>query len=351
LLPTTRPVSGDDSPEPPCQHEAQLSAAASGEDEQPAPVALWRLLLAEYPQQLALLGPLGRLGQHLPSLLAGTREVIDDLTLEQLQPAAASLMDDALWEVLHQQVRGLVDTLHQELPSSQPVRLVEAGMAAPRLAEALLPVLQPSRITLQICVSDELSRQRAQRLTDANSAISLATSTAGPPAQLAWVVTTPLDLDASLKAIDQARARLAEQGQLIILAPPPTRWWQALGALYPTARPARHDAICRYLIDHGFDILSPPSRTKAHQPAIIHAVLTRPNTPEAATSPSLWLITDQRNQQAAQRLLLQLGQGEGKGEEEGASHAHCLMPRCLMESELEAELEHLTSDERARVHL
>ena len=357
LLPTTRPVSGDDSPEPPCQHEAQLSAAASGEDEQPAPVALWRLLLAEYPQQLALLGPLGRLGQHLPSLLAGTREVIDDLTLEQLQPAAASLMDDALWEVLHQQVRGLVDTLHQELPSSQPVRLVEAGMAAPRLAEALLPVLQPSRITLQICVSDELSRQRAQRLIDANSAISLATSTAGPPAQLAWVVTTPLDLDASLKAIDQARARLAEQGQLIILAPPPTRWWQALGALYPTARPARHDAICRYLIDHGFDILSPPSRTGAHQPAIIHAVLTEPNMAEAAanSSPALWLITDQRSQQAAQRLLLQLGQGEGKGEEEGeeegASHAHCLMPRCLMDSDLAAELEHLTSDERARVHL
>ncbi|WP_442488152.1 SDR family NAD(P)-dependent oxidoreductase [Halomonas litopenaei] len=301
---------------------------ASGSAESPAATDIWKLLLAEYPRQYSLLGSLGRLGLNLPGLLEGSVEHIEGLTLD-----AASLIPEALWQALHDEVLAGVSRFQSTLPSAQRLHLVEAGCAAPRLSEALSLVLDPDRLVVDILPTDDGSRQRTQPLIEGSKgAASLPPFHTAPGAQLAWVVSTPTDLAASIEAIDKATARLAPLGQLLVLVLPCTGWWQALGALRPDARPATLEAIRRHLSQAGFSVEARPPTDASHLPTLLLAV------PSASARPTTEPRTGEPLDQRGAATLLVVDAASRALGERLVQHMPSGAARCISDEEIEATL-------------
>lgn len=296
------------------QYPTDATVTSSEVQASPAAVDIWRLLLAEYPRQFPLLGSLGRFGLHLPGLLEGSVEHIEGLTLD-----AASLIPEALWQALHDEVLASVSRILSTLPSAQRLHLVEAGCAAPRLGEALSQTLDPDCLMVDILPPDDGSSQRTQPLIEAsNGAASLPPFHTAPGAQLAWVVSTPTDLEVSIEAIDKATARLAPHGQLLILVLPPTGWWRALGSLRPDARPATVEAICHHLSQAGFSVEARPPTEASHLPTLLSAVPSasaRPTTETGSDEPlaqrdaATLLVVDAASRALGERLVQHMPSG------------------------------------------
>ena len=332
-----------------CNESLTLAAhgwTRSREEDAVSAEAIWQLLFAEAPEQTAALHLIGRHGLHLADLLEGSLEGetlgIHDDALAGLVPC---LIGEHGWQCL---MTALVAALEQSLatlPPGQRLGVIEAGVAGPRLGEALAHGLDPDRLDLHLMPLGAEACQRAKQLVKRHPRItqdprqfstaipqaSLSTSplpaaNTGPdqPAspgawsdlpprvQLAWVVPACHDLAAGLAMIDIVLARMAPGGTVVILVVPPSRWWAALAAtpgLPSTSTLCTPEALREHLqANHTATATTVRLEEGPYGAQLLHLSVASASPPQGRPQPCRVLAADPGSRALAERLQARLGQ-------------------------------------------
>ncbi|MGS2744273.1 SDR family NAD(P)-dependent oxidoreductase [Halomonas sp. LS-001] len=258
----------------------RLSEAFSepeSDDAQPTPQAIWQLLVQEYPDYFAPVHLVGRLGLHREALRSGTRD-IDTLGIsdEQLSRLNRVLIGESGWQSIAQQLTSLLDSLLENQPTGQRLRLLEAGCCVPALGERLLEHLA-HRVTStataledsfhqRIVATTEASLHQAEQLQEHYPLLdihsldtTLPTLNAGEKAQLALVSLDVTHPERTFQLLESLPAMLAPGAQVLLLGVHPGRWMDDLLATPGIDRQALEPAmLSQWLTNTGW-LATPPT--------------------------------------------------------------------------------------------
>lgn len=223
--------------------ERSLAAAADGwaivpdPREESSAEDIWNSLLADYPDYFQIIHSVGRVGLHLPEILAGSS------TLSEICPQESSLATLLLQVLgahgrmkLGQALSALVTEALATLPAGQRLGIVEISEGAPALAMDICFALDFTRSDYCFASSSAAALEEAQvRLgeffpTIRTSLIDDARPADGnqePAAGSCMMAIVMLDFpttERALQALRHARRCLAGGASLIVLGQHPSRW-------------------------------------------------------------------------------------------------------------------------------
>ncbi len=207
----------------------QLLAA---EEEVPS-ATIWQLLVRDYPDHFAAVQRLGRFGLHLPALLEGHENAETlGLSADALAALCRQLPGAAGWQAIAETLRAVLPEVVDALPRGGRLRLLEAGPAAPALAERLCDLLDADRCDLGLLTVGESARHHAEQLQERFPLIDLETLEGGeaplPPAQLALISLEVGHRERNRRLLQALPQRLAPGAQLLLVGTRPSAWLDAL---------------------------------------------------------------------------------------------------------------------------
>ena len=203
------------------------------DEDEVAAATIWQLLVRDYPDHFAAVQRLGRFGLHLPALLEGHENAETlGLSADALAALCRQLPGAAGWQAIAETLREALPAVVNALPDGGRLRLLEAGPAAPALAERLCDLLDPDRCDLGLLTVGEAARHHAEQLQERFPLIDLEVleqeSTPLPPAQLALVSLDVGHRERSRRLLEALARRLAPGAQLLLVGTHPSAWLDAL---------------------------------------------------------------------------------------------------------------------------
>ena len=164
------------------------------DEDEVAAATIWQLLVRDYPDHFAAVQRLGRFGLHLPALLEGHENAETlGLSADALAALCRQLPGAAGWQAIAETLREALPAVVNALPDGGRLRLLEAGPAAPALAERLCDLLDADRCDLGLLTVGEAARHQAEQLQERFPLIDLEALEGGdaplPPAQLALILS------------------------------------------------------------------------------------------------------------------------------------------------------------------
>ncbi|MBY5926532.1 MULTISPECIES: type I polyketide synthase [unclassified Halomonas] len=207
------------------------------EDERLDPAPIWQLLIDDYPDDALLIQRLGRHGLHLSELLTGQRDAAAiGLTPASLSALAPHTLGQSGWQALGRCLAAALSAVRESIQGEcRRLGVIETGVGAPRLSEALSPLVDPDHLDLHLIVGDDDSRQRATRLKERCPLITLESAGEAPAAerrraQLGLIMVDTVDHEASRRQLQDLGERLVPGAALLVLHAPGAPWWDALAA-------------------------------------------------------------------------------------------------------------------------
>jgi acyl transferase domain-containing protein/NADPH:quinone reductase-like Zn-dependent oxidoreductase/acyl carrier protein/NADP-dependent 3-hydroxy acid dehydrogenase YdfG len=130
----------------------------------PEAAEIWRTLLRDFPECLPQLALLGRVGQHLSSLLAEPGLNRDFLTSLQAAPVAESYYADPAYLGVSTALAGALNGIAAGLPRGRRLRVLEVTAGVDALTRERCRVLPEDRLDYVLAFADErvLERQLAE---------------------------------------------------------------------------------------------------------------------------------------------------------------------------------------------
>ena len=223
--------------------ERSLAAAADGwtivpdHREESSAEDIWNSLLADYPDYFQIIHSVGRVGLHLPALIAGSS------TLSEICPQESSLATLLLQVIgargrmkLGQALSALVTEALAALPAGQRLGIVEISDGAPALAMDICFALDFTRSDYcfaststtaleeaQVRLGEFFPTIRTSLIDDAHRADGSQEPAAGS-CMMAIVMLDFPTTEQALQALRHARRCLAGGASLIVVGQQPSRW-------------------------------------------------------------------------------------------------------------------------------
>ena len=292
-------------------------------DDEVDAATIWQLLVRDYPDYFAPVQRLGRIGLHLPALLAG-KEDADTLGLGTSPLAALNrqLLDAGGWQALAAVLHEALGEILAGLPPGQRLRLLEAGPAAPALGERLCDLLDPDRCDYRILAVGESAWHQAEKLQERHPLIDIeeldALDDAAAPAELALVSLELGHRARNRRLLEALPERLAPDAQVLLLGVHPSAWLDLL-----LATPGLHDegvtlhateqaeVIAQLERLGARDILSIPLEEERRGAYLLHARLGNRRKPAVVAQGHYRLVADAATRPLAAQLaagLMERGQ-------------------------------------------
>ena len=192
--------------------------------------ALWRQAIARYPAHLAGLQLIARYGAALPGILRSEIDPVDFASAERGFDAVEQLYDsDPLFRRANELAAAVVRRLHQMIPRSLPLSVLEIGGGTGGLTAALLAAAPSDRVEYVFTDPSEAAVARAEARFAALSCVRCAVLDPGRDIAeqgfaekrydliVAWIALTALpDRERELAAI---RMLLKPGGLLLVIVP------------------------------------------------------------------------------------------------------------------------------------
>ncbi|MGM1052655.1 MAG: SDR family NAD(P)-dependent oxidoreductase [Pseudomonadota bacterium] len=220
------------------QSAGRLEAGEQGwqlgvSDEEVTAATIWQLLVRDYPDHFVPVQRLGRFGLHLPALLDGSESAETlGLSADALAALCRQLPGAAGWQAIAEVLREALPRIIETLPAGQRLRLLEAGPAAPALAERLCELLDADRCDLGLLTVGEAARHHAEQLQERFPLIACEALDAGdaplPPAQLALISLEVGHRERTRRLLRSLPERLAPGAQLLLVGTRPSGWLDGL---------------------------------------------------------------------------------------------------------------------------
>lgn len=203
------------------------------DEDEVAAATIWQLLVRDYPDHFAAVQRLGRFGLHLPALLEGHENAETlGLSTDVLAALCRQLPGAAGWQAIAETLREALPGVIDSLPAGQRLRLLEAGPAAPALAERLCDLLDADRCDLSLLTVGESARHHAEQLQERFPLIDLEALEGSdaplPPAQLALVSLELGHRERNRRLFQALPQRLVPGAQLLLVGTRPSAWLDAL---------------------------------------------------------------------------------------------------------------------------
>ena len=202
----------------------------SADADEEAAEDIWKGLVAEYPDYFHLIHAVGRVGLHLPGLLAGETGLAEALPQEAtLASLSRHVLGAAGRFAVARAASNIVTAAMQALAPEQRLRIMEISEGGPSFIEDIGALLDFDRAdyVYASCASGAL--EEAGRLRELYPALSLESlvETGGAAAQDMQIVLLTLDfanVHDALRALQRARNALVAGGSLLVLSQHPSRW-------------------------------------------------------------------------------------------------------------------------------
>ncbi|WP_027967632.1 type I polyketide synthase [Halomonas halocynthiae] len=212
----------------------------STEDDIPA-ASIWQLLVRDYPDHFAPVHKLGRLGRHLPALLAGHDNAESlGFSTDSLATLCRQLPGTDSWHRLAGTLQEVLSHVLNQLPTGQRLRLLEAGPATPALSEQLYSLQHADRCDFGLLSVGDSAKHQAEQLQERLPLIDLEVLGSDdaplPPAQLALISLETSHVERTCRLLRALPQRLAPGAQLLLIGTHPSAWLDAL-----LATPGLHD--------------------------------------------------------------------------------------------------------------
>lgn len=203
------------------------------DEDEVAAATIWQLLVRDYPDHFAAVQRLGRFGLHLAALLEGHEDAETlGLSADALAALCRQLPGAAGWQAIAETLREALPAVVNALPDGGRLRLLEAGPAAPALAERLCDLLDADRCDLGLLTVGEAARHQAEQLQERFPLIDLEALEGSdaplPPAQLALISLEVGHRERNRRLLQALPQRLAPGAQLLLVGTRPSAWLDAL---------------------------------------------------------------------------------------------------------------------------
>ena len=208
--------------------EGRMVPSADADEE--AAEDIWKGLVAEYPDYFHLIHAVGRVGLHLPGLLAGETALDDALPQEA---TLASLSRHVLGApgrfAVARGAGNIVTAAMQALAPEQRLRIMEISEGGPAFIEDIGALLDFDRVDYVYASTHSNALEEADRLRELYPALMLesladAGSTAARDMQMVLLTLDFADVHDALRAVQRARNALVAGGSLLVLSQHPSRW-------------------------------------------------------------------------------------------------------------------------------
>jgi len=197
---------------------------------------IWNALLADHPEQFAATHAVSRVGMHLADLVKG------QTTLAQLLPpdcTFASMVAESFGLSQSGQIaQALIATAQaclEQLTEGQCLNVLEISSGPPMLSTHLMRALPADRCQFTFATSNPETLDDCQRhperwpaLALTNLSLDASNSDAAPQTHLAIIRNDFLTQQDTQKALDATARMLLNQGIVLWLSAPPTRWLDLL---------------------------------------------------------------------------------------------------------------------------
>ena len=205
-----------------------LPSADADED---AAEDIWKGLVAEYPDYFHLIHAVGRIGLHLPDLLAGETTMDDALPQEAtLASLSRHVLGAAGRFAVARAAGNIVTAAMQVLAPEQRLRIMEISEGGPSFIEDIGSLLDFDRADYVYASTASGALEEADRLRELYPALQLASlaeaggTVAARDMQLVLLTLDFADVHDALRALQQARDALVAGGSLLVLSQHPSRW-------------------------------------------------------------------------------------------------------------------------------
>ncbi|MDZ4064929.1 MAG: polyketide synthase dehydratase domain-containing protein, partial [Coriobacteriia bacterium] len=132
------------------------------ESDLPAAADIWNTLLREHPACLPQLTLLGRVGLHLPDILAGKTGGREVSELLRRSPALETLHDDPAYSGMLLAIEHALHRIAANLSAHRRLRVLEISAGPSELPRSLAAALPGDRLDYVLALTDESAAQRQQ---------------------------------------------------------------------------------------------------------------------------------------------------------------------------------------------
>ena len=219
--------------------DGRMTPSADAEEESAEDI--WKGLVAEYPDYFHLIHAVGRVGLHLPDLLAGETTLADALPQEAtLASLSRHVLGAAGRFAVARAAGNIVSAAMQSLAPQQRLRIMEISEGGPSFIEDIGALLDFDRADYVYASTAAGALEEADRLRELYPALTLEslTEAAGSAAarnmQLVFLTLDFADVQDALRALQRARDALVGGGSLLVLSQHPSRWMDFVLGQTPT---------------------------------------------------------------------------------------------------------------------